>query len=600
MSVVSEVVSGDQSAYLLVNAGAVMYTPWKGGWFDSFSADFDLGSTHVATDLIFRYKDARNYFRVRYLTSTIYLQEVVRGKVNTLQSAAAGSTSALGFNLKVTVHFDRIGVYFNSSLKFTYTRSSDPFRRFFGHCGVWARTASGTSYKIRNLSFSDLEADVSSSRLLHMALGYAGYLLAIISPDLSDAMQLDTMWGPQTDNEDPLTALKKIIETNELQVLAKWPFDASPTIHVDQFTGFETGTTIDDEIISYENVETSLIRPNIVMVDGNEHSWTEYYRPDLLVRDMAVVQYLDLPSLKTQGDVTNRANEELGKGLRSVSPGGTVIWRPTYQRLDNVLWVDQFGETWSMRIEGLEIDFDQGMSPFQRVKIDGGPLSICDDTTEPGTPPAPIVYLASDTFNSRSVTSGWGTAELGGAWTVSGTATQWNVSALAGLLSPTPSSTMLVARLASISGPSLTLQTDIWREKTTVQGNQNFGLMARWIDASNYLLIMVVSKPASTSLIVQQVLAGVRSTVATYALGWGIMQILDTATIQAQVSGNSPVLINCKAWKSRTDPEPSEFQLITNVPGSWATTGPVGLAGNLDPSTINAPVIMHFDNFKVW
>jgi hypothetical protein len=275
-----------------------------------------------------------------------------------------------------------------------------------------------------------------------------------------------------------------------------------------------------------------------------------------------------------------------------------VIWRPTYQRLDNVLWVDQFGDTWTMRLEGLEIEFDQGSSPFQRMSIDGGPLLICDDPDGSG-PPTPIVYSANDTF-VRSVTSGWGTADTGGAWTVSGTASNWNVNGIAGTLSPPLSATMQVARLAAVSGASLSLQTTAWREKTSVLGNHNFGIMVRYIDASNYLGIWVTAKPSSTSLIVQQVLAGVRSTVATYGLGWGILQIADFVTIKATVNSDSPVLISCKAWKTNVESEPSEFQLITSVSGSWATTGPVGLAANLDTSVSNAPVIFHFEDFKVW
>jgi hypothetical protein len=177
---------------------------------------------------------------------------------------------------------------------------------------------------------------------------------------------------------------------------------------IGRFMTEEPGYTIADEIISHEQIDEGRMRPNIVMVDGEDDSWTEYDRADLLQRDTPVNAYLDLPELKSVGSVRQRAVEEQAAAQRSNSPGGEIVWDTHLNRLDRIYWVTENGIKYETRIEGLEVEFNQSMTPFQRASIDTGVVVLCPPEEED-------TYLVRDLFE-RETTDGIGDADTGGTW----------------------------------------------------------------------------------------------------------------------------------------------------------------------------------------
>jgi hypothetical protein len=181
---------------------------------------------------------------------------------------------------------------------------------------------------------------------------------------------------------------------------------------IGRFQG-EPQYTLNNEIISHEQIDEGRLRSNVVIVDGLEHSWTEYDRADLVARDAAVNRYLDLPELKTPGEVRQRAVEEMQQARVTSSPGGVISGSRvvTTRRMDAIFWIDEHGNKYQTRIEGKRVEFNQSVTPFQRATIDTGALIFCppDDGVED--------YLARDTFD-RASTSGLGEADLGGVWVI--------------------------------------------------------------------------------------------------------------------------------------------------------------------------------------
>jgi hypothetical protein len=177
---------------------------------------------------------------------------------------------------------------------------------------------------------------------------------------------------------------------------------------IGRFMTEEPGYTIADEIISHEQIDEGRMRPNIVMVDGEDDSWTEYDRADLLQRDTPVNAYLDLPELKSVGSVRQRAVEEQAAAQRSNSPGGEIVWDTHLNRLDRIYWVTENGIKYETRIEGLEVEFNQSMTPFQRASIDTGVVVLCPPEEED-------TYLVRDLFE-RETANGIGDADTGGTW----------------------------------------------------------------------------------------------------------------------------------------------------------------------------------------
>jgi hypothetical protein len=177
---------------------------------------------------------------------------------------------------------------------------------------------------------------------------------------------------------------------------------------------FQTGEalyTIENEIIEYEQINEGGTRVNVVVVDGTEDSWTEYDRDDLIKRDYPLNAYFDLPELKTPGEVRQRAIEELQLAQRRNSPGGTVVWMPWFSKGDNIYWIDEDHNRYETRIEGIQLEFEQTLTPFQRASIDTGILVFCPPDVEEET------FLARDLFN-RETTDGLGTALIGGDWNI--------------------------------------------------------------------------------------------------------------------------------------------------------------------------------------
>lgn len=178
-------------------------------------------------------------------------------------------------------------------------------------------------------------------------------------------------------------------------------------IHVGRFDPTEPEYIIENNIIDYNQIADGN-RVNVVVVDGNLDSWTQYDRDDLLRRDKAINLYLDLPELKSSGEVRQRAIDELGNARRANSPGGTVVWDPDYTQKDSIYWVDADGQKFTATIEGLSVEFNFSTEPFQRASLDNGNVILCDDG-DPGS------YIARDLFE-REETDGLGDALTGGSW----------------------------------------------------------------------------------------------------------------------------------------------------------------------------------------
>jgi hypothetical protein len=182
-------------------------------------------------------------------------------------------------------------------------------------------------------------------------------------------------------------------------------------VHISKFEAGPQQYTIENEIIEHEQISEDQTRVNVVMIDGNLDSWTEYDRDDLIVRDRSVNVYLDMPELKTSGEVRQRAIEELRAARRVNSPGGTVVWQPWFTQKDSVFWVDEDGQKYTATIEGLEVEFAFSEEPYLRASIDTGNVLICEeDDTD-------VTYFVRDLFE-RETTDGLGDAPIGGTWTI--------------------------------------------------------------------------------------------------------------------------------------------------------------------------------------
>ncbi|TFD56802.1 PKD domain-containing protein [Cryobacterium suzukii] len=206
---------------------------------------------------------------------------------------------------------------------------------------------------------------------------------------------------------------------------------------------------------------------------------------------------------------------------------------------------------------------------------------------DPNTP------LATDAF-SRTLATGLGTADTGGAWTTTGTASNYSVSGGVGRLKAAAGATVN----AYLSGVSL-LDTDMLVTTTLQQDATGSGaytsLIGRRVGTDDYRVRM---KNLSTGVVQLQLMRGATTLKAqnisglTYTTGTAVQ-------LRVQVIGSAPTTIRAKVWLLGT-PEPSAWQTTaTDSTAAMQTSGAVGLAFYLGSTATVTPVTATFDDLIV-
>ncbi|TFC87368.1 PKD domain-containing protein [Cryobacterium sp. TMT1-21] len=205
------------------------------------------------------------------------------------------------------------------------------------------------------------------------------------------------------------------------------------------------------------------------------------------------------------------------------------------------------------------------------------------------TPPAGTA-LAQDSF-TRSSTNGFGTAETGGAWTVSGTASNFAVSGgTANITLPRGSNRF--AYLASVSSSDTEVRATVGFPRQSASSNY-VGLIGRRVGTATYGTRAVIGANGSVQLqLVRNTDIQMRAvTVAglTYATG-------DRLQFRLQVTGTSPTTIQAKVWKVGTA-EPANWQAtVTDATAGLQSAGSIGLYSYLSSSATPTSLVVSFDD----
>lgn len=201
--------------------------------------------------------------------------------------------------------------------------------------------------------------------------------------------------------------------------------------------------------------------------------------------------------------------------------------------------------------------------------------------------------LAKDGFE-RTVSNGWGSAETGGGWSVSGTASFYSVASGGGRMNDAAGSTRtatLNAVSSSRTDSTVTFTTDL----APTGGGMFVSAIARQVGSSSYEGRAWLS--ASGAVQAQVLVNGnaVQSVVVgglTYAAGQQL-------NLRVQAVGTSPTTLRVKVW-SATQAEPAAWQAsVTDSTAGLQSAGAVGLRAYLSASATATPVTVRFDNYLV-
>jgi hypothetical protein len=214
--------------------------------------------------------------------------------------------------------------------------------------------------------------------------------------------------------------------------------------------------------------------------------------------------------------------------------------------------------------------------------------------TAPATPPPTTTAFASDVF-ARTVTNGLGSADVGGAWTTSGTAANFAVSPGTAALTLRTPATQLSAWLGSTLRTDTDLRATFAIDRVPTGNGIYLDVVGRRVSANNEYRAEVLLRSSgdidvglaalrgsSTEAEIQPVR---RLTGVTYAAGTQL-------NVRFQVTGTSPTTLRLKVWPAGSA-EPTAWQLTaTDAGAALQNPGAVGVTAYLSSSATNAPVVV--------
>ena len=229
-------------------------------------------------------------------------------------------------------------------------------------------------------------------------------------------------------------------------------------------------------------------------------------------------------------------------------------------------------------------------------------LTVTDNQGATGTATTTVTVanlFAVDTF-TRTVASGWGTADLGGAWTPS-PASAFSTTGSAGNLTISAVSTGPAIYLNGVSQTSsdtyVTVTTDkpatgngvyanVIGRRITTAGDYRVKVRLQSTGAVGVTLTYVTSAGAETTLKAETNVAGL-----TYTAGTKLR-------VRLQVTGTNPTTIQAKVWVAGTTEPTAWATTITDSTAAMQAAGGLGLASYLSGSATNAPIVETWDDFQ--
>lgn len=232
-------------------------------------------------------------------------------------------------------------------------------------------------------------------------------------------------------------------------------------------------------------------------------------------------------------------------------------------------------------------------------------LTVTDDdgatnaVTQPVTvaaPPPPGV-LAADAFG-RTVASGWGSADNGGAWTVGGGS--YNVGNGVGTMLLGAPNAGPWAGLQAVSATDTDVRVKVSQDKIATGGGSFVGVIGRKVGTGNeYRAKLRIFANGTTSLYLTRLSAGAETTLQSISIPGLTLVANDQVQIRLQVTGTNPTTLRAKVWRDGAT-EPADWQLTaTDTTAALQAAGYVGLMSYLWGTATNAPVAVRFDDFAV-
>jgi PKD repeat protein len=215
---------------------------------------------------------------------------------------------------------------------------------------------------------------------------------------------------------------------------------------------------------------------------------------------------------------------------------------------------------------------------------------------------APVAApLARDAF-TRSVTNGWGTADVGGAWTRWGLASYLSVKDGAARIALPSTGVQGGGTLEGVKSTETDMRADFSLDKAATGGGTYLYATGRRVSNNNEYRALVRMK--NTGTVAVSLLAYRNSSSSTVIAPEvqvpGTIAPGTAVSVRLQVTGTSPTSIKAKVWVAGT-PEPAAWTVqATDSTASLQAAGGVGLVGYISGSATNAPQTISVTEFSAF
>ncbi|MFT3832719.1 MAG: PKD domain-containing protein [Micropruina sp.] len=217
-----------------------------------------------------------------------------------------------------------------------------------------------------------------------------------------------------------------------------------------------------------------------------------------------------------------------------------------------------------------------------------------DVLTKTVTVTAPT-QIAADEF-SRTVNNGWGSADVGGAWTVN-SASSFGVSGGDATLTTATSATR-TAFLNGVSARDVDITTSLSYDKPATGSGIYSAVVGRRIGTSDYR-VTITTTSTKVQVQLRRNISGTETSLTTVTLAGGTLAANSSLQIRFQVTGANATTLRAKVWRDG-DAEPSAWTTsTTDATAALQVAGGVGLYGYLSGSATNSPVTARFPSFTV-
>lgn len=224
-------------------------------------------------------------------------------------------------------------------------------------------------------------------------------------------------------------------------------------------------------------------------------------------------------------------------------------------------------------------------------------LTVTDDQGSTDTRTSSVIVaplvLAKDDF-ARTSTTGWGTAETGGAWNLTGSPAGTVTNGTASL--SVAKGATRHASLPTLTRADADVRVTIGLDQAPEGGSTMVSAAARRTSSGEYRATLVHSSTGKLNVQLVKVMGGTATTLKVVTVPNYVVTPGSAAQLRFMVSGTSSVDLKAKVWAEGST-EPTDWLLTATDAAPeppLQTAGALSLVAYVSASATNAPVVVSF------